>query len=82
MKKVIAACIDRVLEFDTQNEAAKYLETLRDKGSEFRILHREEIGGKVDTRHKAIHSTGNQNQTRIKNHCGTERHNNRIFRKW
>lgn len=30
MKKVIAACIDRVLEFDTQNEAAKYIETLRD----------------------------------------------------
>lgn len=28
MKKVIAACIDRVLEFDTQQEAAKYLETL------------------------------------------------------
>ena len=50
MKKVIAACIDRVLEFDTQNEAAKYLETLRDKGSEFRILHREEIGGKYRIR--------------------------------
>lgn len=41
MKKVIAACIDRVLEFDTQNEAAKYIETLRDKGSEFRILIRQ-----------------------------------------
>lgn len=50
MKKVIAACIDRVLEFDTQNEAAKHLETLRDKGSEFRILHREEIGGKYRIR--------------------------------
>lgn len=37
MKKVIAACIDRVLEFDTQNEAAKYIETLRDKGSGLRI---------------------------------------------
>lgn len=46
LQKVIAACIDRVLEFDTQNEAAKYIETLRDKGSEFKILHREEIGGK------------------------------------
>lgn len=43
MKKVIAACIDRVLEFDTQQEAAKYLETLRDKKSEFRILNREEV---------------------------------------
>ena len=46
MKKVIAACIDRVLEFDTQDEAAKYLETLRNKGGEFRVLHREEVGGK------------------------------------
>ena len=45
MKKVIAACIDRVLEFDTQQEAAKYLETLRDKKSEFRVLNREEVAG-------------------------------------
>lgn len=50
MKKVIAACIDRVLEFDTQNEAAKYLETLRDKKSDFRILHREEVAGKYRIR--------------------------------
>lgn len=50
MKKVISACIDRVLEFDTQNEAAKYIETLRGKGNEFRILHREEIGGKYRIR--------------------------------
>lgn len=46
MKKVIAACIDRVLEFDTQQEAAKYLETLRDKKTDFRILYREEVAGK------------------------------------
>lgn len=50
MKKVIAACIDRVLEFDTQQEAAKYLETLRDKKSDFRILHREEVNGKMRIR--------------------------------
>lgn len=50
MKKVIAACIDRVLEFDTQQEAAKYLETLRDKKSEFRILNREEVNGKYRIR--------------------------------
>lgn len=50
MKKVIAACIDRVLEFDTQQEAAKYLETLRDKKSEFRILNREEVAGKYRIR--------------------------------
>ena len=50
MKKVIAACIDRVLESAPKNEAAKYIETLRDKGSGFRILHREEIGGKYRIR--------------------------------
>lgn len=46
MKKVIAACIDRVLEFDTQKEAANYIEDLRSKKSEFRVLRREEVGGK------------------------------------
>lgn len=46
MKKVIAACIDRVLEFDTQEEAANYLETLRDKKTEFRIVNREAVNGK------------------------------------
>ena len=50
MKKEIPACIYQVMEFDTQNEAAKYIETLRDKGNEFRILHREEIGGKYRIR--------------------------------
>ena len=50
MKKLIAACIDRVLEFDTQQEAAKYLETLRDKKSEFRVLNREEVAGKYRIR--------------------------------
>ena len=50
MKKVIAACIERILDFDTPEEAAKYLETLREKKSEFRVLHREEIGGKYRIR--------------------------------
>ena len=50
MKKVIAACIERILDFDTPEEAAAYIETLRDKKSEFRILHREEIGGKYRIR--------------------------------
>lgn len=45
MRKVIAAYFDRVLEFDTQKEAEKYLEALR-KNSEFRILHHKETGGK------------------------------------
>lgn len=50
MKKVIAACIDRVLEFDTQKEAANYIEGLRSKKSEFRVLRREEVGGKYRIR--------------------------------
>ena len=50
MKKVIAACIDRVLEFDTQQEAANYIDNLREKKSEFGILHREEVGGKYRIR--------------------------------
>lgn len=50
MKKVIAACIDRVLEFDTQQEAANYLDNLREKKSEFRVLHREEVSGKYRIR--------------------------------
>lgn len=50
MKKVIAACIDRVLEFDTQKEAANYLEGLRNKKSEFRVLRRDEVGRKYRIR--------------------------------
>lgn len=50
MKRVIAVCIDRILEFDTQAEAVKYLDNLRDKGSAFRILNREEFGGKYRIR--------------------------------
>lgn len=50
MKKVIAACIDRILEFDTQNEAANYIEGLRSKKSEFRVLRRDEVGGKYRIR--------------------------------
>ena len=46
MKKIIAACIDRILEFDTQEEAAEYLETLRNKKMEFRIMNREAVNGK------------------------------------
>lgn len=37
MKKIIEACIDRILEFDTQEEAAEYLEALRNKKTAFRI---------------------------------------------
>jgi hypothetical protein len=50
LKKVIAACIDKVLEFDTPEEAAAYLETLRGKKTEFRISTREEVNGKYRIR--------------------------------
>lgn len=50
MKKVIAACIDRVLEFDTQDEAARYIEGLRSRKTEFRVINREEADGKYRVR--------------------------------
>ncbi len=50
MKKVVAACIDRLLEFDSQSEAAAYVEGLRNKKSDFRVLHREEVSGKYRIR--------------------------------
>jgi len=50
MKKVIAACIEQVIEFETQEEAAKYLESVRNSGKEFRILNREEADGKYRIR--------------------------------
>ncbi len=52
MKKVIAACIDRILEFDTQKEAANYLEGLRSKKTDFVILNHEEVDGKYRIRVK------------------------------
>lgn len=50
MKKIIEACIDRILEFDTQEEAAEYLEALRNKKTEFRIVNREAMNGKYRIR--------------------------------
>lgn len=49
MKKVISACVDKVLEFDTQEEAAKYIETMRKK-KVIRILYRKEINQKCQVR--------------------------------
>lgn len=50
MKKIIAACIDRIIEFDTQQEAATYLKGLRAKKTDFRIVSREEVDGKFRIR--------------------------------
>lgn len=52
MKRVVAACIDRVLEFDTPAEAAKYIDGLREKKTDFRIVNREEVGVKYRVRIK------------------------------
>lgn len=50
MKKIIEACIDRILEFDTQEEAAEYLEALRNKKTAFCIVNREAVNGKYRIR--------------------------------
>jgi hypothetical protein len=50
MKKVVAACIDRILEFDTQDEAVSYIEAVFKKNSVFRILYHEKIEGKYQVR--------------------------------
>lgn len=52
MKKVITACIERILDFDTQEEAAAYIEGLRNKKTDFVIVSREEAGGKYRIRVK------------------------------
>ena len=46
MKKVIAACIDRIFEFDSQEEAVAYIEKLRSLKKVFRIVQRDDVGNK------------------------------------
>lgn len=50
MKKVIAACIDRIFEFDSQEEAAAYVEKLRGLKKVFRIVWRDDVGNKYRVR--------------------------------
>lgn len=50
MKKILAASIDRLIEFDSSGEAAAYLEKLRSQKQEFHISNREEVNGKVRIR--------------------------------
>lgn len=52
MKKILAACIERVIEFDSQQEAATYLEKLRNKKTTFLLVNREEVGNKYRIRIK------------------------------
>ena len=39
MKRVIAACIDQVLEFDSEDSLEEYIKDLQFKKQWFRILH-------------------------------------------
>ena len=50
MKKVVSACIDRILEFDSQEEAVDYLEGLRKKKANFQVMSRNAEGGKYRVR--------------------------------
>jgi hypothetical protein len=50
MKKLIAACIDRIIDFDSPEEAATYISGLRDKKVEFRIVYREAVDEKYRVR--------------------------------
>lgn len=50
MKRVIAACIDRIIDFDSPEEAAKYTAGLQNKKTKFCILYREEVNGKYRVR--------------------------------
>ena len=50
MKKVAAACIDRIFEFDSQEEAAAYIEKLRSLKKVFRIVQRSNAGNKYRVR--------------------------------
>lgn len=59
MKKVIAACIDRIFEFDSQEEAAAYIEKLRSLKKIFCIVQRSDAGNKYRVR---IREQYNSNQ--------------------
>lgn len=50
MKKVIAACIDRLYEFDTQEEATEHIEKLRKAKKKFCIVMRSYCNGKCQVR--------------------------------
>lgn len=45
MKRVIAANIDRILEFDSPEEAKEYLDGLKAAGKKFRIIWDCDVNG-------------------------------------
>lgn len=51
MKKVIAACIDQILEFDSKNEVEKFLGNLEQKKQLYTVMWENNIkDGKVQIR--------------------------------
>ena len=51
MKRVIAACIDLTLEFDSVDECNKYAESIRAKKQTFNVLNYKELpGGRIKVR--------------------------------
>ena len=53
MKKVISACIDQILEFDSEKEVDKMEESLRRKGQMYSIAWKNTLdNGKVQLRIK------------------------------
>lgn len=51
-KRILAACIERVIEFDSQKEAATYLEGLRERKKTFVVARLGEVGNKFQIRIK------------------------------
>lgn len=50
MKKIIAAGVDRVWQFDTQAEADKYLANLKAKRRDYNIIYTRHVNGKIEIR--------------------------------
>lgn len=50
MKKVLEVCIDQVLEFDSPDEAAAFMDDLRQRQQRFNVSSREEVNGKMRIR--------------------------------
>lgn len=53
MKKVIAACIDQVLQFDSEQEVDRFIEQLKQKKQQFKIVWKNTLDdGNVQVRIK------------------------------
>ena len=50
MKKVLKACIDQILEFDSPEEATAFVDGLRQRKQRFNVSSREEVNGKLRIR--------------------------------